>query len=284
MEPANNFGSALRGWRDRLAPADAGLDVEAGTGRRARGLRRAELARLAGLSVDYVVRLEQGRARRPSAQVVTALARALRLDPAERDHLFRCANLVPPAGAAVSRHVPVRVTRLVRQLGDTPVAVFAADWTIVAHNPMWTVTLGDPGEYDWHDRNLVAGMFRSVDGRRPDSIVGWPVRSVAGDAAEEQALVADLRATAAAYPADERLAALVDGLVRSSQRFARLWATGPVGPLAEDHKIVEHPVVGDIHLDLDVLMVPGLDLRIVAYGAEADTVDARKLDALRGGI
>jgi transcriptional regulator with XRE-family HTH domain len=280
MQPANSFGDALRGWRDRLSPAAAGLDLDARDGRRAKGLRRAELALLAGLSVDYVVRLEQGRARRPSAQVVAALARALRLDSAERDHLFRCANLVPPAGAVVSRSVPARVDRLVRQLGETPVAVFAADWTIINCNPMWTVTIGDPVKYGWGDGNLVAGMFRSVNGRRP-AIAAWPVRSAAGDAAEEQALVADLRATASAYPADERLGALIERMIASSPRFARLWSTGPVGVFAGDRKIVEHPVVGDIHLDLDVLTVPGLDLRIATYVAEAETVDAGKLDLLR---
>jgi transcriptional regulator with XRE-family HTH domain len=237
---------------------------------------------MAGLSVDYVVRLEQGRARSPSAQVVAALARALRLDPPERDHLFRCANLMPPSGETLSRYVPARVARLVRQLGDAPVAVFTADWTIISCNPMWTATIGQPSRYGWPEDSLVAGMFRSVGGRRPDAIAAWPVRAAAGDAAEEEALVADLRATAAAYPADARLTGLIDRTIRSSPRFARLWSTGPVRVFAGDHKIIEHPAVGPIRLDLDVLTVPGLDLRIVAYAAETDTADARKLAALSG--
>src|SRR3954470_6143170 len=91
---ANHFGTAVRGWRERLPPLEGGLETDGN--RRVSGLRREELAHLAGVSVDYVVRLEQGRARTPSAQVVTALARALKLDPSERDHLFRCAQLVPP--------------------------------------------------------------------------------------------------------------------------------------------------------------------------------------------
>ncbi|MFF7469189.1 helix-turn-helix domain-containing protein [Streptomyces sp. NPDC008092] len=279
MAPTNNFGIALRGWRERLSPSASGL--ESTTGRRIPGLRRAELADLAGVSVDYVVRLEQGRARNPSAQVVTALARALRLDASERDHLFRCANLAPPSGGAVPLEVPPRVHRLVQQLGDIPVAVFAADWTLVSWNRMWTTTIGDPRTYDWEQRNLVAGMFRSRAGHRVDSIAAWPVRSWAGDEAEEESLVADLRVTAATYPGDVRLNLLVDRLLHTSPRFARLWSNGTASLHTGDRKTIEHPVVGDLSLDLDVLMVPGSDLRIVTYTAVAETDDAENLDALR---
>jgi transcriptional regulator with XRE-family HTH domain len=279
MDTTNHFGIALRGWRERLSPQDSGL--EAGRDRRIPGLRREELARLAGLSVDYVVRLEQGRARHPSAQVVTALARALRLDPAERDHLFRCAHLAPPPVGNVSRHVPTTVHRLVRQFGDVPAAVFAADWTIIGWNRMWSATVGDPGAYGWDERNLVAGMFRSNGGRERQPIAAWPVWSWKGDEAEEEALVADLRVTAAAHPGDVRLASLVQRLLRSNPRFARLWFHGTAGTLAGDRKTIEHPLVGDISLDLDVLMAAGTDVRIVTYAAAAGTTDAEKLDALR---
>ncbi|MEU0036546.1 helix-turn-helix transcriptional regulator [Streptomyces sp. NPDC006333] len=278
MASTHHFGTALRGWRERLSPLDGGLEAEAH--RRIPGLRREELARLAGLSVDYVIRLEQGRARHPSAQVVTALARALRLDPAERDHLFRCARLAPPADGNVSTHVPPRVHRLVRQLTDVPVAVFAADWTIIGWNAMWSVTVGDPRTYDWDEGSLVAGMFRAHGGRRPRAVAAWPVRSWSGDAAEEEALVADLRVTVAAHPADARLASFVERMVESSPRFSRLWFNGTARALVGDRKTIEHPVVGDIALDLDVLMAAGSDLRIVTYAAAAAT-DARKLDTLR---
>lgn len=274
MATTNHFGIALRGWRERLSPPD-------GDGRRVQGLRREELARLSGVSVDYVVRLEQGRARNPSAQVVTALARALQLPPAERDHLFRCANLMPPSDGDVPMQVPTRVRQLMLRLEDTPLAVYAADWTLVAWNRMWTALIGDPDTYGWHRRNLVAGMFRSVDARRPESIAEWPVRSSAGDAAEEAALVADLRTTAAAYPADERLAALVERLRKTSPRFAELWSNGTAGAIGGDRKTIEHPWMGDITVDLEVLMVSGSDLRIITYTADAGTVDAEKLNTLR---
>ncbi len=279
MEPTNHFGIALRGWRARVSPQDGG--PETGEVRRIPGLRREELARLAGLSVDYVVRLEQGRARHPSGQVVAALARALRLDPSERDHLFRCARLAPPATGNVSRQVPVRVQRLVSRLGDIPTAVYAADWTIVGWNGMWSATIGDPRTYGWDERSLVAGMFRPGGGRTRQPIAAWPVLSWAGDEAEEENLVADLRVTAAAHPHDGRLAAFVEHLRRNNSRFARLWSNGTARTQGGDRKTVEHPLVGDIALDLDVLTAAGTDLRIVTYTAEADSTDAEKLNTLR---
>ena len=279
MATTNHFGIALRGWRERVSPQDSGL--EASGDRRIPGLRREELARLAGLSVDYVVRLEQGRARNPSAQVVTALARALRLEPSERDHLFRCAHLAPPSAGNVSRHVPARVHRLVGQLAGNPTAVFAADWTLVSWNPMWTEAVGDPRTYGWSERNLVAGMFRTGDARGRGPIGAWPVRSWAGDEVEEEDLVADLRMTAAAHPHDTRLAAFVDRMLHDSPRFARLWSNGTARTNVGDRKTVEHPRVGDIDLDLDIVMAAGTDLRIVTYTAAAGTTDAEKLDALR---
>ncbi|MFJ2885149.1 helix-turn-helix transcriptional regulator [Streptomyces sp. NPDC087305] len=279
MATTNHFGIALRGWRERVSPQDSGLEVDGD--RRIPGLRREEVARLAGLSVDYVVRLEQGRARNPSAQVVTALARALRLEPAERDHLFRCAHLAPPPAGNVSRHVPARVHRLVGQLAGTPTAVFAADWTLVGWNGMWSETIGDPRAYGWEERNLVAGMFRSGHARGRGPIGAWPVRSWAGDEVEEEDLVADLRVTAAAHPHDVRLAAFVDRMLHDSPRFAHLWFNGTARPHVGDRKTVEHPRVGDIDLDLDVVMAAGTDLRIVTYTAAVGTADAEKMDALR---
>ncbi|WP_405973133.1 helix-turn-helix transcriptional regulator [Streptomyces sp. NBC_00988] len=279
MATMNHFGMTLRGWRERTSPLESGLD--AGGERRLPGLRREELARLAGISVDYVVRLEQGRARNPSAQVVAALARAMRLDPSERDHLFRCAQLAPPSAGNVSRHIPVSVRRLVHQLGAIPAGVFAADWTIIGWNRMWTAAAGDPRAYGWEGHNLVAGMFQTRASRDRDPIAAWPVRTWGGSEAEEKVLVADLRVTAAAHPQDERLASLVEGMLRREPAFARLWFNGTAAPWAGDRKTIEHPLVGDITLDVDVLMPAGTDLRILTCAAAAETTDAEKLDALR---
>src|ERR1700719_2637471 len=112
------FGRAVRRWRDRVQPAAAGVPV--GGRRRAAGLRREELAGLAGISVDYLTRLEQGRATSPSSQVVEALARALRLFDAERELLFRLAGLAAPGRDLVSTRIPPSVQRLLDRLAHTP--------------------------------------------------------------------------------------------------------------------------------------------------------------------
>jgi transcriptional regulator with XRE-family HTH domain len=270
----NPLGAALRRWRDRLAPADVGLPRTGG--RRAAGLRREELATLAGLSVDYLVRLEQGRATRPSDQVVEALARALQLEAPERDHLYRLAHLPPPVSGHVSTHIPPSVQRLLAGLGDQPLAVFGADWTLLTWTPLWSALVGDPALIPKGRRNLVRDTF--LTGPTPGH---WPVRSERGQDAMEAALVADLRAVSATWPDDPGLHRLIHECRTSSARFAQLWSEGAVGQHLHDQKTITHPLVGDVTLDCDVLVVPGADLKIVVYTAPAGTPPAAKLDFLR---
>ncbi|WP_439657324.1 helix-turn-helix domain-containing protein [Lentzea sp. HUAS TT2] len=270
-----SFGDLLRGWRDRLDPADAGYARSAR--RRAPGLRREELAELAGLSHEYVLRLEQGRATNPSAQVVSALARALRLSPAERDQLFRAAGLLAPRDQVVGTHVPPSIRRLVDRLGDLPIGVFAADWSLLWWNDMWTALHGDPSGLPPAERNLARALFGTGEGR-------WylrPVTSAAGPYAFETAIVADLREAVSRYPADPDLAALVDDLRAASPFFGELWSVTGMGQLTGDLKTIRHPELGDVTLDCDVLTVPGVDLRIVTYTAAQGTGGADQLDLLR---
>ncbi|MDX3730928.1 helix-turn-helix domain-containing protein [Streptomyces caniscabiei] len=265
-----SFGALLRGWRNRLDPADAGYARSAR--RRAPGLRREELAELAGLSVEYVLRLEQGRAAHPSAQVVSAIARALRLTPAERDQFFRAADLLAPRDRTVGTHVPPSI----RRLGDLPIGVFAADWSLLWWNDMWTALHGDPSGLAPAERNLARALFGTGEGR-------WhlyPVSSAAGQYAFETAIVADLRETVARYPADPELAALVDGLRGTSPLFGELWALAGMEQLTGDLKTISHPELGDVTLDCDVLTLPGVDLRIVTYTAAPGTRGADQLDLM----
>ena len=174
-------------------------------GRRAVGLRREELPELAGVSVDYIVRLEQGRAATPSAQVVSALTRALRLSREERDHLYRLAGLQPPRDGAITDHIPPGMQRVLTRLGETPVAVFAADWRLIWWNRGWAALLGDPSSIAPEDRSLVKSRF-PVAGDR-GRVAAWPVVSENREATD-RAIVADLRRASARYPDDPRLAAL----------------------------------------------------------------------------
>ena len=270
--------SALRAWRDRLSPTDAG--VSSGGGRRAPGLRREELAALAGISVDYITRLEQGRATTPSAQVVAALARALHLDSAERDHLYRSAGLLPPPPGYISAHVPAGVQRLIARLGDTPVAVFAADWTVLTWTPLWAALVGDPLLLPPAQRNVIHQMFLRGPGDMARSPIA-PVWSAVGADTIQAALVADLRSAASAYPRDPKLKELIARATAGSPRFAQLWASGAVGHHVSDRKVISHPKVGELTLDCDILTVPGVDLKVVAYTVAAGTPDADKLDFLR---
>ena len=266
------FGATLRAWRDRLPPAAAGLP--SGRARRARGLRREELADLAGISVDYIVRLEQGRFTTPSAQVVAALARALQLGDAERDHLYRLAGLVPPTEGTISDHIPPGVHRVLNRLGDAAVAVFAADWQLIWWNRGWSAVLGDPSSAPREQRNFARDSF-PVDGGRP-RLSQWPVTSSAPDTVDA-AIVSDLRRATGRFPDDSRLTTLVRTLTAGNERFAELWARGAVGTHREDHKIVDHPMVGPIEVDCDVLTDGDAELKIVILTASPGSEDETKL-------
>ena len=271
--PQTSLAATLRVWRERLTPVEVGRS--AGWSRRAIGLRREELADLAGISVDYVVRLEQGRATKPSVQVVAALARALRLDRAERDHLYSLAGLQPPGDRVISDHISPGVQRLLTRLGDVSAAVFAADWRLLWWNSSWAALVGDPSAAAPEDRNFVSSRF-PIPGSR-GRIEAWPVRSSKSEATD-RAIVADLRRASARYPEDRRLAELLRRTIDGNHRFAQLWSAGAVGEHSEDRKTIEHPIVGEINVDCDVLSAGDTDLKIVALTAPSGSEDAIKIE------
>lgn len=264
------LGRTLHAWRDRVTPEQVGLP--AGGKRRAPGLRREELAQLAGLSVDYIVRLEQGRSDSPSAQVLTALARALRLSDAERNHLFALAGAVEPSPGRLSAYIPPGVQRIVDQLDGAPLCVCDAAWTIITWNPLFAAVIGDPSEWRGWGRNIVYKQFMAPGGR----VVQTP---------EQQrdfriAMVTDLRASLARYPHDPDLRALIDELRAQHEDFARLWNQPVIGFHRSEQKTIRHPEVGTFTIDCDVLAVPGNDLRMVVYTAAPNTEAAEKLRLL----
>jgi transcriptional regulator with XRE-family HTH domain len=268
----NQLAAALRAWRARVRPEDAGVAHRGA--RRTPGLRRDEVAMLAGVSVEYVIRLEQGRARNPSRQVLDALARALRLSSPEREHLLRLAGMTPPVAGELPRAVPPSVQRLLQRLEDVPVAVFDATWTLLSWNRMWAALFGEPRP-PARSRNLVWQLF---------TVPAQTSRLVRTDE-ERQAfaatVVADLRTAAGRYPADAALQALVADLRRISDRFTALWASHAVESPTSSRKTVDHPEVGRMTLDCDVLAVAGHDLRVVVYTAEPGTAEADALALLR---
>ena len=266
------LGVALRRWRDRVAPADVGLP-RGSRARRAPGLRREELAALAGVSVDYVIRLEQGRAASPSAQVVASLARALRLTPDERDHLFLLSGQSPPGPRQLCTHLTPGVLRLLDQLDATPVAVHDAAWTLIAWNPLYAALAGDPSVLRGRERNVVWQHFTG----RPSTVAH---DSPAHTARFETAVVADLRAASARYSADAGLRTLLAELRAASTRFATLWDAHEVGTHTADAKTVHHPRVGPVELTCDVLTAPGTDVRLVLHTPVPGTGAADQLRLL----
>jgi len=263
----DDLAGCLRTWRDRLSPAEAGLP--ASSRRRARGLRREEVAQLAGLSVDYLSRLEQGRASAPSRSVLAPLARALRLTEDERDHLFRVAGQAPPGAGRIDRHITPSVQRVLDRLQDVPVLVVDAAWQPIAKNPLAAALLGEEGG------NILWRHFTGKSGR----LVRTPEES---ERMEEEA-VADLHDAAGRYPDDEPLRELIADLREVSPRFDALWEQRPVARHVSDRKTFDHPEVGRLTLDCDVLTVGGSDLRLVVYTAPPGSPDARAL-ALLGAI
>jgi transcriptional regulator with XRE-family HTH domain len=270
--PGTGLGAMIRAWRDRLPPSAAALPVA--RGRRAAGLRREELADLAGVSVDYVVRLEQGRATTPSRSVVASLARALQLSTAERDHLYRLAQLVPPANSAISDHLPPGMQRVLARLGDVAVAVFAADWQLVWWNRGWAALLGDPSASPPRLRNFARDRFPVDAG--PACLALWPVTEQDRDATDA-AVVSDLRRATGRFPQHTRLAVLIRELSAGNRRFAELWTTGEVAAHREDHKTIDHPSVGLITVDCDVLTDGDSELKIVIMTAAPGSEDETKL-------
>lgn len=270
------LGTTIRAWRERLPPS--ALPSPAGRPRRVTGLRREELADRAGVSVDYVVRLEQGRSKAPSAQVVASLAGALELSRTERDHLHRMAGLAPPNDAPIPDGIPAGVRRVLDRLGEVAVAVFAADWQMIWWNRGWAALLGDPAGSPVELRNFARERFPV--GPDPVNIARWPVH-VEDRELSDLTIVSDLRRATGRFPHDLRLAELIRVLVAGNPTFARLWASGTVAAHREEHKTIEHPDVGPVEVDCDVLTDGESELKIVILTTSPGSTDeARFRDAL----
>jgi transcriptional regulator with XRE-family HTH domain len=267
------LGGCLRAWRDRLSPADAGLP--AGSQRRVPGLRREEVAQLAGVSLDYLSRLEQGRASNPSPSVVASLARALRLTDDERNHLYRLAGHREPRPGTIDRHIGPGIQRLLDRLNDLPVLVVDAAGSVVAANHLATTLVGEIAHADGSERNLARRVFMGGESRL--------VRSADEKAQAERDVVADLHDALGRYPGDDELAQLVADLRAGSARFEQLWAEHPVAQRRQSRKTFRHPEVGELTLDCDVLHAVDSDLRLIVYSAPAGSADADAL-ALLGAI
>ncbi|WP_329371700.1 helix-turn-helix transcriptional regulator [Streptomyces sp. NBC_00669] len=261
----------LRRCRGRLGPADVGL---AGSPRRRTpGLRREEVAQLAGMSADYYARLEQARGPRPSRQMLAALARALRLTADEHDHLFHLAGEVPPREPGGGRHVRPGLLLILDRLHDTPAQVLSDIGDVLAQNAMAAALHGDVSARPPAMRNIVRRMFTDPEGRA--ALPAEDFERVA------RSHVAQLRAVVAARPKDPRPAALVAELRAASPLFARLWTDHEVAVRRSDVKRFRHPVVGELTLDCEVLLSAEGDQRLVVFTARPGSESCQRLQLLR---
>ncbi|GAB3460766.1 helix-turn-helix transcriptional regulator [Actinophytocola sediminis] len=270
------LGRFLRARRTQASPAGAGIDVGPGW-RRTPGLRREELAALAGVSVDYYTRLERGTEYRPSPGVIDALAKALRLSDAEHEHLFdlatRAADMTPPRTPPRDHPLPPGTELLLERLRPYPARVLSRTMDVLAGNPGGMHTL--PGIEHWpvERHNLVRYVFLHPAAR--DVFTDWHT-VIAG-------CVAPLRALAGVEPDAPDLVALVQELQRESPEFAGLWERYEVRPHAQTTKTITHPEVGTITLHVQSLYLEGTPgHRLVFYHADPDTPDHDAMVLLDG--
>lgn len=260
----------LRRRREAIHPTEVG--IADGPRRRTTGLRREEVAMLAGMSVDYVVRLEQGRSSRPSPQLLGALARALRLSDDERDHLFHLAGHRPPPAEGVARLARAGLMRMLDLLGDTPALVLSDLGEVLAQNRAAVLLTGDHTGFSGDRRYVVHRWFTDPAARA--------VAPVEEQEHQGRRLVADLRAAAGRRPGDPAVAGLIKRLQAASADFRRLWAEHEVAVRRADRKTLLHPRVGCLLMDCETLVTPDQNQQLLVL-TPADAETRERLELLR---
>lgn len=260
MDQRTELSEFLRSRRARLRPQDVGLPDHGGR-RRVPGLRREELAQLAGVSVAYYIRLEQGRGRNVSTAVLDALANALRLTPAERDHLTHLVRPVSrrlrPAGR--TQGIRPAVQELLDAMEGVPAYVVGRRLDILGWNRPARALLGDFAALPRRQRNLAWQVF--LDPAARELYENW--------AAKAADVVGFLRRDAGRAPDDPDLAALIGELSVKSTEFRTLWAAHDVQDKGFGVKVLRHPVVGRLTLAYETLALPAdADQQMVTYHAE----------------
>lgn len=259
----------LRRRREALQPEDVGLG--AGPRRRAKGLRREEVALLAHMSTDYYARLEQQRGPQPSEQMLSAIALALRLSQDERDHLLRLCGHRPAPRARRTDHVNPALMRVLDRL-DTPAQVMSDTGETLVQNALAVALVGDQTRHAGLARSLLYRWFTDPAEREI-----YPAEDRAG---HTRTYVAAARTLLARDPDDARAAEIVARLLERSPEFAALWAEHEVDPRIDDRKRLLHPRVGLIELHCQPLIAADEGQVLLVYTATPGTEDADKLRVL----
>ncbi|MFW6690156.1 helix-turn-helix transcriptional regulator [Streptomyces sp. MAR4 CNX-425] len=260
----DDLAGFLRTRRARVDPAAAGIPT--GRRRRVPGLRREEVAHLSGVSVDYYVRLEQGRATQPSEQVLDALARVLGLDETERGHLDRLARQRRRRTKAPVGRVRPELMRVLDLVADAPAMIVDHRLDVLAGNRLARVLLGRPMPGLNTARHIFLeeserGLYADWEGCTLD-------------------VVGHLRLAAGKYPEDPRLASLVGELAMGSERFRRLWARADVRARTHGRKVYRHPLVGLLELHQENFALPdqsGMELLVLSAAPGSPAEDGLRL-------
>jgi transcriptional regulator with XRE-family HTH domain len=259
----------LRRRREALQPDDVGLAK--GRRRRTSGLRREEVAALASMSTDFYARLEQRRGSRPSEQMVGALARALRLTQDERDHLLQLAGYAAPPRGRRTDHVSPALMRVLDRL-DTPAQVVSDLGVVLRQNPLAEALLGVQTGHTGLARAVIYRWFTDPDERRrfPPADHGFHSRIY----------TANLRAVHSRRADDVEARELVEALRRDSREFAALWDEHEVAVRSDTRKRIDHPEVGLITLDCQILTAENETEKLVVFTATPGSEDAARLELL----
>ncbi|WP_189225539.1 helix-turn-helix transcriptional regulator [Saccharothrix coeruleofusca] len=259
----------LRNRRSRVTPAQAGLP-DGLTRRRVPGLRREEVAQLAGVSVDYYTRLEQGRGKHVSDAVLDAIATVLRLSHVERQHLWNLARPRATAGPPPARAVPPGVRRMLELMPDAPALVLGRRMRVLAWNPAAQAVFDVES---MRELGYNAARHAFLAPRAAERYVNR--EEVAA------AICAQLRLESGRHPDDPDLAALIGELAIRSGTFRRLWAANDVRQKDSGTTVVAHPVVGRLEFGYEALALPGAgDQYLTAYTYPAGSATAQRLQLL----
>jgi transcriptional regulator with XRE-family HTH domain len=265
-----SLGAFLRARREALQPEDVGL--RRGSRRRARGLRREEVAELCDMSADYFARLERGSGPQPSQQMAAAIARGLRLTPDERDHLFLLCGHRTPRRRLRSEHVNPGLMRILDRLQDTPAQVMGPLGETLLQTPPAVALLGEQTHYTGEARSAPYRWFTDPAARQrylPDD-----------HGLNSRVNVALLRAASTREGPRSQAARLVASLLRQSTEFASLWDRQEVGLRWSDAKRFVHPQVGRIDLFCQNLQDPDQSQSLLIFTATPGTDSYDKLALL----
>ncbi|BAJ25919.1 MULTISPECIES: helix-turn-helix transcriptional regulator [Kitasatospora] len=281
MDTPSVLGDFLRSRRARLQPEDVGLRAY-GARRRVPGLRREELAQLAGVSVTHYTRLEQGQSTNASDAVLDAIARALRLNTDETAHLRDLARPAAPARPAPLRPDYARpaAAQLIAAMTDVPAVILDRRNDVLAWNPLGHALLAGHIDYTAPQSpserpNLTRMLF--LDEHTRELHTAWED--------EAKTSVAALRLTAGRHPDDRRLAELIGQLAMKSDEFAGMWSRHPVRSCTFGTKLLHHPFVGALELSFESMqLADDSGQRMLAYSAPAGSPSQAGLQLLAGTL